>query len=170
MLVPDRPNERWSLDVVSDAFTDGRRFRALAIVDDFSRECLGLIADTSLSDLRVTRELSTIMARRGHPKTIVSDKGTELASMAVLRWCQDTEVGWHCIALRKPMQTAVVERFIGSLRDELLNETLFTTLAEATAHITARKEDCNRNRPHASLGNLTPDESATKIARENQAA
>ena len=73
MRVPERPNERWSLDFISDAFTDGRRFRVLAIVDDFSRECLALVADTSLSGLRVTRELSAIMARRGRPRTIVSD-------------------------------------------------------------------------------------------------
>ena len=73
MLVPKRPNERWSLDFVSDAFTDGRRFRVLAIVDDLSRECLALVADTSLSGLRVTRELTAIMARRGRPKTIVSE-------------------------------------------------------------------------------------------------
>ena len=117
MLVPNRPNERWSLDFVSNAFTDGRRFRVLAIVDDFSRECLGLVADTSLSGLRVTRELSAIMMRRGRPKTIASDNGTELTSMAVLRWCQDTDVGWHYIAPGKPTQNAFVERFIGSLRD-----------------------------------------------------
>ena len=170
MLVPNRPNERWSLDFVSNAFTDGRRFRVLAIVDDFSRECLGLVADTSLSGLRVTRELSAIMMRRGRPKTIASDNGTELTSMAVLRWCQDTDVGWHYIAPGKPTQNAFVERFIGSLRDELLNETLFTTLADAKAHIAAWKEDYNRNRPHSSLGNLTPDEFATKMALENQAA
>ncbi|MEM9060717.1 MAG: IS3 family transposase [Pseudomonadota bacterium] len=166
MLVPNRPDERWSLDFVSDAFTDGRRFRVLAIVDDFSRECLGLVADTSLSGLRVTRELSAIMRRRGRPKTIVSDNGTELMSMAVLRWCQDTGVGWHYIAPGKPTQNAFVERFIGSFRDELLNETFFTTLTEAKAHITAWKEDYNRNRPHSSLGNLTPSEFTTKMALE----
>ena len=170
MLVPDKPNERWSLDFVSDAFTDGRRFRVLAIVDDFSRECLGLVADTSLSGLRVTRELSEIMRHRGRPKTIVSDNGTELTSMAVLRWCQDTGIGWHYIAPGKPTQNAFVERFIGSLRDELLNETLFTTLAEAKAHITTWKEDYNRNRPHSSLGNLTPDEFTANMTLENEAA
>lgn len=71
---------------MSDAFTDGRRFRILAVVDDFSRECLALIADTSLSGLRVFRELDAIPARRGRPNTIVSDSGTELTSMAVLRF------------------------------------------------------------------------------------
>ena len=170
MLVPERPNERWSLDFVSDAFTDGRRFRVLAIVDDFSRECLALVADTSLSGLRVTRELTAIMAQRGRPKTIVSDNGTELTSMAVLRWCQETCIDWHYIAPGKPMQNAFVESFNGSFRDELLNETLFSSLAEARVKITAWKEDYNRQRPHSSLGNLTPQEFAMKSRLETKAA
>lgn len=170
MLVPDKPNERWSLDFVSDAFTDGRRFRVLAIVDDFSRECLSLVADTSLSGHRVTRELTELMAGRGRPKTIVSDNGTELTSMAVLRWCQKTGVEWHYIAPGKPTQNAFVESFNGSFRDELLNEALFSTLTEARTKIAAWKEDYNRERPHSSLGNLTPIEFATKKALEIEAA
>ena len=170
MLVPERPNERWSLDFVSDAFTDGRRFRVLAIVDDFSRECLALVADTSLSGLRVTRELTAVMAWRGRPRTIVSDNGTELTSMAVLQWCQDTQIDWHYIAPGKPMQNAFVESFTGSFRDELLNETLFSSLTEAREKITAWKEDYNRNRPHSSLGNLTPREFAMKSRLETKAA
>ena len=169
MLVPERPNERWSLDFVSDAFTDGRRFRVLAIVDDFSRECLALVADTSLSGLRVTRELTAVMARRGWPSTIVSDNGTELISMAVLRWCQETRIDWHYIAPGKPMQNAFVEPFNGSFRDELLNQTLFSTLAEAQEKITAWNEDYNRKRPHSSLGNLTPQEFAKKSRLETKA-
>jgi putative transposase len=78
MLVPDRANARWSLDFVSDTFTDGRRFRVLAIVDDYTRECLALVADTSLSGLRVVRELDAIIRWRGRPDTIVSDNVTEL--------------------------------------------------------------------------------------------
>ena len=170
MLVPGRPNERWSLDFVSDAFTDGRRFRVLCIVDDFSRECLALVADTSLSGLRVTRELAALIDRRGRPRTIVSDNGTELTSMAVLRWCQETRVDWHYIAPGKPMQNAFVESFNGSFRDELLNETLFSTLAEARTKITEWKEDYNRHRPHSSLGNLTPLEFALKSRLETKAA
>ena len=170
MLVPERTNERWSLDFVSDAFTDGRRFRVLAIVDDFSRECLALIADTSLSGLRVTRELTAIMVRRGRPKTIISDNGTELTSMAVLRWSQETRIDWHYIAPGKPMQNAFVESFNGRFRDELLNETLFTSLAEAREEITAWREDYNRHRPHSSLGNLTPQEFARKSRLETKAA
>lgn len=118
MFVPNRANERWSLDFVSDAFTDGRRFRVLAIVDDYSRECLALVADTSLSGLRVTRELTELIKQRGKPSTIVSDNGTELTSMAVLRWCQETNVEWHYIQPDKPMQNAFAESFIGSFRDE----------------------------------------------------
>ncbi|MEM1152402.1 MAG: IS3 family transposase, partial [Pseudomonadota bacterium] len=170
MLVPERPYERWSLDYVSDAFTDGRRFRVLAVVDDFSHECLALVADTSISGHRVTRELSAITAQRGPPRTIVSDNGTELTSMAVLRWCQETRIDWHYIAPGKPMQNAFLESFNGSFRDELLNETLFSSLAEARRQITAWKEDYNRTRPHSSLGNLTPQEFAMKSRLEMQAA
>lgn len=170
IAVPDLPNERWSLDFVSDAFTDGRRFRVLAVVDDYSRECLALVADTSLSGLRMTRELSSIIKQRGRPKTIVSDNGTEMTSMAVLKWCQETGVDWHYIAPGKPMQNAFVESFNGSFRDECLNETLFSSLDEARRNITAWKEDYNQNRPHSSLGNITPSEFAMKMALEKRAA
>lgn len=102
LALPSRPNERWSLDFVSDAFTDGRRFRVLAVVDDFTRECLCLVADTSLSGARLARELDSLIARRGKPNTIVSDNGTEMTSMAILKWCQETQVDWHYIAPGKP--------------------------------------------------------------------
>lgn len=170
MLLPGRTNERWSLDFVSDAFTDGRRFRVLAVVDDYSRECLALVADTSLSGLRVTRELDDLIRQRGKPVTVVSDNGTELTSMAVLKWCQETGVDWHYIQPGKPMQNGFVESFNGSFRDECLNETLFSSLAEARSQITAWKEDYNRNRPHSSLGNLTPSEFAMKTALQKHAA
>lgn len=85
MVVPNQANERWSLDFVSDAFTDGRRFRVVAIVDDFNRECLALVADTMLLGLRMTRELNVVISQRGRPHTIVSDNGTGMTSMAVLK-------------------------------------------------------------------------------------
>jgi transposase InsO family protein len=122
---------RWSLDFASDALVDGRRFRMLAVVDDFSRECLCLVADTSLSGRRVVRELDRIVAVRGRPLTCVSDNGTELTSMAILTWSQEHRVDWHYIAPGKPQQNALAESFIGRLRDECLNETLFTSLAHA---------------------------------------
>lgn len=170
MLMPDGPNMRWSLDFVSDAFTDGRRFRVLAVVDDFTRECLALVADTSLSGVRVTRELDAIIARRGKPTTIVSDNGTELTSMAILKWCQESGVEWHYIAPGKPTQNALVESFNGRFRDECLNETLFSTLNDARREITSWQEDYNTHRPHSALGNITPEEFAEKLALEKQAA
>ena len=170
MLLPSKANERWSLDFVSDSFTDGRRFRVLAIVDDFSRECLALVADTSLSGLRVARELSHLIQLRGKPTTIVSDNGTELTSMAVLKWCQETSVEWHYIQPGKPMQNGFVESFNGSFRDECLNETLFSSLREARTKINNWKEDYNHNRPHSSLGNQTPHEYATEMLLKKMAA
>ena len=109
----------------------GRRFRILAIVDDFTRECLALVADTSLPGLRVARELDAVISRRGRPAMIVSDNGTELTSMTMLRWSQEKGIEWHYIAPGKPQQNAFVESFNGRLRDECLNETLFTSLAHA---------------------------------------
>lgn len=108
MVLPSKPNERWSLDFVSDAFTDGRRFRVLVVVDDFSRECLALVPDASLSGVRLTRELDVLIKQRGKPHTVVSDNGTEITSMAVLKWCQDTGVQWHYIAPGKPITNQMI--------------------------------------------------------------
>lgn len=156
MVPPSGPNRRWSLDFVSDALGDGRRFRILAVVDDFTRECLCLEADTSLPGLRVARELDGIVAARGRPTSIVSDNGTELTSMAILRWSQETRIEWHYIAPGKPQQNAFAESFIGRLRDECLNETLFTSLAHARAVLAAWKQDYNAVRPHSAIGNQAP--------------
>jgi putative transposase len=164
LTIPQGPNQRWSLDFLSDAFADGRRFRILAVVDDFTRECLALVADTSLPGLRVVRELDAVVAQRGRPAMCVSDNGTELTGMAVLRWCQEMRVEWHYIAPGKPQQNAFIESFNGRLRDELLNETLFTSLAQVRALLTAWKEDYNDVRPHSALGNLTPTEYADRSA------
>ena len=153
---PEAKNQRWSLDFVSDTLCDGRRFRILCVLDDFSRECLALVVDTSLSGARVTRELDTIAKVRGYPATIVSDNGTELTSTAVLRWTQDRKVGWHYIAPGKPTQNAFVESFNGRLRDECLNETLFTSLHYARVVLAAWQRDYNEVRPHSALGGLTP--------------
>jgi len=90
MTLPQGPNQRWSLDFLSDAFADGRRFRILAIVDDFTRGCLALVADTSLPGLRVARELDAVITLRGRPAMIVSDNGTELTSRTMLRWSRGT--------------------------------------------------------------------------------
>jgi putative transposase len=156
MTIPRGPNQRWSMDFVSDVMTDGRRFRILAVVDDFTRECLCLVADTSLSGLRVARELDAVITRRRRPAMCVSDNGTELTSVAIRQWSQETGVDWHYIAPGKPTQNAFVESFNGRLRDELLNETLFISLSHARAALDVWKEDYNTVRPHSSLGNLPP--------------
>ena len=160
MTLPQGVNQRWSLDFVSDAFTCGRRFRILCVVDDFTRECLTLVADTSLSGARVTRELDAIVAIRGKPLAVVSDNGTELTSGSILRWSQERQVEWHYIAPGKPTQNAFVESFNGRLRDECLNETLFTSLVQARAVLAAWRQDYNTVRPHSKLGGRTPAEIA----------
>jgi putative transposase len=156
LVVPQGPNQRWSLDFVSDAFTDGRRFRILAMVDDFTRECLTLVADTSLSGARVARELDAVIARRGRPISCVSDNGTELTSLAILKWSQETGIDWHYIAPGKPTQNAFIESFNGRLRDELLNDVLFTSLPQARQALRAWKDDYNTVRPHSAIGNIPP--------------
>jgi len=156
MLTPQLPNERWSLDFVADQFIDGRRMRILVVVDDCSRECLALIPDTSISGIRVARELSRLVADRGKPKMIVSDNGTELTSNAILRWADDYEVAWHYIAPGKPVQNAFAESFIGRLRDELLNETLFRSLPHTHAALEAWRADYNTSRPHSRLSWMSP--------------
>jgi putative transposase len=156
MAVPQLPNDRWSLDFVSDQMASGRRFRILAIFDDCTRECLAAVADISLSGRRVARELDLLIARRGRPRTIVSDNGTELTSNAILGWAEQTRVGWHYIAPGKPMQNAFVESFNGRLRDEFLNETLFTSLPQARLALEDWRRDYNNIRPHSGIGWLAP--------------
>ena len=168
MTLPQGPNQRWSMDFVSDTLTDGRRFRILAVVDDFTRECLCLVADTSLSGVRVVRELDRLIAGRGRPLGCVSDNGTELTSLALLQWSQDTGIDWHYIAPGKPQQNAFIESFNGRLRDELLNEVLFTSLAHARAAVAEWMIDYNTQRPHSKLGWLTPAEFAARSTRPTQ--
>ena len=131
MAIPQDPNQRWSLDFVSDALVDGRRFRILCVIDDSSRECLATVVDNSISGERVARELDAIAERHGYPCMIVSDNGTELTSNAMLAWQQDRGVEWHSIAPGKPMQNGFVESFNGRLREECLNEHLFRSYPHA---------------------------------------
>lgn len=156
MVVPQLPNDRWSLDFVSDQFVDGRRLRILVVVDDCTRECLALIPDTSISGIRVARELDRLLVERGKPGTIVSDNGTELTSNAILQWADEHKVAWHYIAPGKPVQNAFAESFIGRLRDELLNETLFRSLPHAHAALEIWRTDYNTARPHSRLGWMSP--------------
>ena len=177
MVLPLMPNQRWSLDFVSDQLTDGRRFRILTVVDDCTRECLALIADTSLSGARVARELAAPFEARGKPQTIASDNGTEFTSNAILKFVDDYKFDWHYIAPRcpaavcvqtarggKPTQNAFIESFNSRLRGELLNETLFPSLHHARATLAAWRKNYNTERPHSRLGWQTPAEFAQTFA------
>jgi putative transposase len=164
IAIPAAPNDRWSLDFVSDQRLDGRRFRILAVIDGCTRECLILVADTSLSGVRVAGELDRLILGRGKPRTIVSDNGTELTSNAILASADDSCTGWHSIAPGKPMQNGFVESFNGRLRDELSNETLFRSLPHARVALEAWRQDCNTRRPHSRLGWLTPADYAAQAA------
>ncbi|HKZ97907.1 MAG TPA: IS3 family transposase, partial [Hyphomicrobiaceae bacterium] len=156
----DRPNEVWVLDFVSDVLATGRRFRVFNVEDQLTREGLGAEVDTSLPGPRVARALDRIVAERGKPAMIVSDNGTELTSNAVLRWAEENGVEWHYIAPGKPQQNGFMESFNGKLRDECLNEHVFSSLAEARRIIEAWRIDYNEVRPHSSLGYQTPNEFA----------
>ena len=143
---------------MSDVFAHGRRFRILGVIDDFTAECLALVADTSLSGVRVARELDAVVAQRKRPAMVVSDNGPELTSLAILKWQQAQQVDWHYIDPGKPQQNPFAESFNGKLRDEFLNETVFSSLAEVRVLLAEWRRDYNEQRPHSRLGWLTPSE------------
>jgi putative transposase len=158
------PNDRWSLDFVSDQLVSGRRFRILAIYDECTRECLAAVADVSLSGRRVARELELLLTTRGKPRSIVSDNGTELTSNAILSWTAEAGVDWHYIDPGKPVQNPFIESFNGRLRDEFLNETLFTSLMQARLALEDWRRDYNTVRPHSRIGWLTPAAHAAQFS------
>jgi len=159
-----RPNDRWSLDFASDQLVSGRRFRILAIYDDCTRECLAAVADVSLSGRRVARELDLLIAARAKPKSIISDNGTELTGNAILSWTAETGVDWHYIDAGKPVQNPFIESFNGRLRDEFLNETLFTSLMQARLALEEWRRDYNTVRPHSRIRWLTPAAHAAQFS------
>ena len=161
---PSRPNQRWSMDFVSDGLGLGRRFRALTIVDDYTRECPAIEVDTSLGGVRVVRVLDRLMEIRGLPEVITVDNGPEFAGRALDEWAYRQGVHLNFIRPGKPVENAYVESFNGKLRDECLNENWFTTLNEARMIIEDWRKDYNQFRPHSSLGNLTPEEFANQNA------
>lgn len=157
-------NEVWSLDFMCDGLCDGRRFRILSAIDQCSRECLALVADTSLPGARVVRELEELIAERGRPAMIVTDNGTEFTSRAVLEWARERGVAWHYITPGRPCENGFTESLNGRVRDECLNEHWFMSLGEARQIIEDWRVDYNEVRPHSSLGYKTPLE----YARKNQ--
>jgi len=158
-----RPNQNWSLDFVHDALSDGRKIRLLTIIDEFTRECLQIAVDTSLSGRRVSQELEQLIEQRGKPEMIKSDNGTEFTSNAILRWSKDLNIHWHYIQPGKPYQNGNIESFNGKLRDECLNENWFLSLREAQLIVKKWRGDYNTFRPHSALQGKTPLEVASHL-------
>jgi putative transposase len=152
MVLPLMPNQRCSLDFVSDQLKDGRLFRIMTVVDECTRDCLALIADTSLSGARGAREPAMLFDAHGKTQTIVGDNATEFTSNAILKFVDDRKFDWHYIPPCKPAQNAFIESFNGRPCDEVLNETLFPSLHHARATLAAWRTDNNTERPHARLG------------------
>lgn len=161
-------NHVWSLDFMSDRLADGRRIRLLNIIDTFTRESLKIVVDTSISGLRVVRELDDLIQKRGKPKQIVSDNGTEFTSAAILRWSENLSVGWHYIDPGKPMQNGTIESFNGRVRDEFLNQHWFESLAEAKELAESWRTDYNHQRPHTALNGFTPYEFKMAYEKEKE--
>jgi putative transposase len=152
MLMPAQVNERWSLDFVSDALTDSRRFRTLCVVDDFAREALAVVVDVSLSGVRVARELDRLIEQRGKPRMIVSDNGTELTSHAIFRRAQDQRIEWYYIVPGKLTQNSFAESFNYKFRDACLNAHWFLGLEDTREKLETWRSDYNEQRSHAAIG------------------
>lgn len=164
MPSPQKPNERWSMDFVTDSIVTGRRFRALAIVDDFSRECPAIEVDTSLGGARVVSVLERLAETRGLPEVITMDNGPEFAGRHLDEWAFRKGVKLNFIRPGKPIENAFAESFNGRLRDECLNTNWFMNLRHAREVIETWRKDYNEVRPHSSLNNQTPEEYARTAA------
>lgn len=166
LYVPAVRNEVWSIDFMADSLVDGRRFRLFNVIDDFNRESLAIEIDTSLPARRVIRVLERLVAEKGHPSHIRCDNGPEFISHLLEQWCKEREITLQFIQPGRPMQNAYIERKNGSLRRELLNAYLFFSLAEVRAMSEEWRIDYNTERPHKSLGYLSPLRYAELKTRE----
>ena len=158
MPLPQAPNESWSMDYVADALIDGRKLRALTIVDDFTRECLAIEVDTSLPGSRVVAVLERLADIRGLPASITVDHGPEFEGRVLDAWAYKRSVRLAFIRPGKPVDNCYIESFNGRLRDECLNEHWFITMQHARSTIEAWRVEYNTERTHSSLNDLTPEE------------
>jgi len=154
--LPSGPRQRWSMDFMTDTLADGRGFRTLNIVDDFTRECVAIEVDRSLPGARVVRVLTRLAATVGLPRVLVSDNGPEFASRALDAWAYRQGIELRFIRPGKPIENAYVESFNGKFRDECLNEHWFLSVAETQEIIEAWRVDYNTVRPHRSRRQQTP--------------
>lgn len=163
---PGAPNVCWAMDFVRDTLADGRSFRALTVVDTFTREALAVASDTTLSGTRVADVLAALVAARGRPRTIVVDNGPEFHSRALVAWTQQVGITLHFIRPGKPVENAFIESFNGRLRDECLNQHWFLSLADARRVLARWQHEYNTARPHRGLQGRTP----AQVAAEWQVA
>ena len=161
-------NQEWALDFVHDAAQSGRKFRALSVVDPYTRECLALEVATSMGSRQVTRVLERIVSERGRPQAIRSDNGPEFTARYFLAWCVERKIEPVHIEPGKPVQNAFVESFHGKLRDECLNASWFQNLFDARRKIAAWREEYNDERPRSSLGYRTPAAFAASLRSKDQ--
>jgi len=160
--VPSRVNERWSMDFIHDSLSNGRKFRVLTVVDQFSRECPVLGVDSSLSGKKVVEYLEQVREVRGLPKAITVDNGSEFTSKALDAWAYKNGVHLDYIRPGKPVENAFIESFNGRLRDECLNANMFFSLEDASSKLEAWRQDYNNFRPHTSTDGIPPAEFAAK--------
>jgi putative transposase len=161
--MPTGPNQRWSADFMHDRIGTHRNIRVFNVIDDFTRECLAAEVDTSMSGHRVARVFDRIIRERGKPEGIVLDNGPEFTGMALNTWARNRKVDLDFIDPGKPQQNGLVESFNGSMRDECLNEELFTSLDHANVCIQLWRHHYNHNRPHGSLGQKPPAKYAVQL-------
>jgi len=164
MVAPTQPNERWSIDFMRDTLGDAKAFRTFNVVDDLTRECPAIEVAKSIPGARVVRVLERIAVNRGYPKRVVADNGPELTGQALDEWAYRNGVALHFITPGRPVENAYIESFNGKFRDECLNEHWFSTLDDARRTIEEWRRDYNDERPHSSLGDLTPAEYAAQFA------
>ncbi|AXR64071.1 putative insertion element IS407 [Leptospira mayottensis 200901122] len=157
-LVPKNSGERWSMDFMSDSLYSGKRFRILNIIDDFGRFAVVTQTEFSITSERLVRILNEASEVCKLPKQIVVDNGPEFASKTFLRWAFEKGVDIHFITPGKPTENAFIESFNGKMRNECLNENWFKNLEEAQRLVEDWRNFYNSERPHSSLGGLTPKE------------
>jgi putative transposase len=152
-----RPNQCWSMDFVSDKLADGRSFRILTVIDQFTRECVGLEADRSMTGKNVTEALERAEQERGRlPASITVDNGSEFCSRALEAWAMAHDVQLCFIRPGRPVKNSFIESFNGRLRDECLNVEWFSSLEDARQKLAKFREHYNHQRPHSSLADRTP--------------
>lgn len=157
-VLPDRPNQRWSMDFVADQLDTGRRLRCFTLVDDYSKECPGILASRSIGGQRIADYLDQLACTRPLPEVIVCDNGPEFTSLAMDRWADRHGIKLSFIQPGKPQQNGFIESFNGKFREECLNQHLFRDMADAQTKIEAWRIDYNEHRPHRSLDQRTPAE------------